>query len=182
MEEKLEDKLRNIKAKIVNDLKENYLEESKYNEIITKYLKEEEIITNNMSEMNKGLIRTQIATSKPIINPYGLKKDYVALENKELPNEIKKDIKKYNELEKQTINYLNETIKPNEKTVSEFIDIASSYINKSANLEDKFRKTIISGRIPFNLVGKIKYQFREEKKFQKEEYNPIEICRIINKI
>ncbi|MFP4403502.1 MAG: hypothetical protein ACLFPJ_04075 [Candidatus Woesearchaeota archaeon] len=173
--ENLEKKLKNVKTKLIKDLKKDYLEEENYDKIINKYLEDEQIKTDKISYFDLAVITTQIAKSKPIINKNGFKKDYITLENNKLPNEVKEDIEKYNELEKQTMNYVDETIKSNEFTADKFMDFVKSYIDTKTNDIDKFRKTTLSNRISINIILNSKYKFKEEKESKqfsfKEIYN-----------
>jgi hypothetical protein len=183
MEQTLEQKLKNVKTRIMKDLEQNDLEESKYHEIMKQYLREEKVTNNETSIMTNIEITSLISSSKPIISQYGLKNDYISLENKELPTEITEDIKKYNKLKIQLTNYLDETIKPNEKTINQFIDIINSYINTNINSINENRRCIISNRMSFDFIGKIKYQFKkEEEKLPIGEYTFSELYNVINKI
>ncbi|MFP4403501.1 MAG: hypothetical protein ACLFPJ_04070 [Candidatus Woesearchaeota archaeon] len=184
MERTLEDKLRNVKKNIVSILENNELNEKEYFCEMYNLTKNEEIFIDNeennntCSDLEKStFIGSMFRVIRPIKIEYGLKDNYICLENNEIKSkEIKEDIKNFKNVENIALQYLkNKNTK--KYTKEEFVNNYLTHMKSEPILKDikDERKYLICLSI-YNCIIPHDAKFKTEDKvsqYKEKLYNII---------
>ncbi len=174
-----EEKLRNVKRKLVERLSQRELEERQYWQTTYQFLLDEGIVEgpykNSTSEVTVRLA-TRLISRLPAKEYWGLEKRYVALEGKELSEEAQEDLGKYSKLERSANDYLRAELGNRPILRSEFEKMVENYLMNQTNLpnitsKENQRVTVI--RVTTYLEGTFKVQ-EDPKKIGKYDIGSLE--------
>lgn len=133
-----ENKLRKIKDKLYDEFEKKEMETREYYKTVYKLLLEEGVVYGRYTEDDTRDLTIHIAVNlerKINLRKYrGLEKEYITREDVKLSLKAKEDVRKINELENKTRDFLKKKIGNKLIFGSEYNKIVEEYLKKQTNL------------------------------------------------